>query len=289
MNLSEYIKNNQQIATLPTVATRILKMIKSDNFSITEISSVVESDPGLTLKLIRVANSPLYGLRSQVTSVNTAIMALGLNKLTNIVLSISLYSKFLVNKQNDFAQLIDKFWQHSASTGVVSKHLCNILKQNYKELEFLGGLLHDLGKLAMMQFDSKRYFEVMTLVEKEHIFDIEAEKQIFGMNHLEVGREMAIQWQLPKELIEILSFHNTPKVSKENQLLIAIIRFSDILCEMWGEGFYEGIESIKIEDDESWEVIKNYANDLDLDLEHITFELEQEFQKSNEFLKLVSN
>jgi len=289
MNLSEYIKNNQQIATLPTVATRILKMIKSDNFSITEISSVVESDPGLTLKLIRVANSPLYGLRSQVTSVNTAIMALGLNKLTNIVLSISLYSKFLVNKQNDFAQLIDKFWQHSASTGVVSKHLCNILKQNYKELEFLGGLLHDLGKLAMMQFDSKRYFEVMTLVEKEHIFDVEAEKQIFGMNHLEVGREMAIQWQLPKELIEILSFHNTPKVSKENQLLIAIIRFSDILCEMWGEGFYEGIESIKIEDDESWEVIKNYANDLDLDLEHITFELEQEFQKSNEFLKLVSN
>lgn len=289
MNLSEYIKNNQQIATLPTVATRILKMIKSDNFSITEISSVVESDPGLTLKLIRVANSPLYGLRSQVTSVNTAIMALGLNKLTNIVLSISLYSKFLVNKQNDFAQLIDKFWQHSASTGVVSKHLCNILKQNYKELEFSGGLLHDLGKLAMMQFDSKRYFEVMTLVEKEHIFDIEAEKQIFGMNHLEVGREMAIQWQLPKELIEILSFHNTPKVSKENQLLIAIIRFSDILCEMWGEGFYEGIESIKIEDDESWEVIKNYANDLDLDLEHITFELEQEFQKSNEFLKLVSN
>lgn len=289
MNLTEYIKNNQQIATLPTVATRILKMIKSDNFSITEISSVVESDPGLTLKLIRVANSPLYGLRSQVTNVNTAIMALGLNKLTNIVLSISLYSKFLFNKQSDFAQLIDKFWQHSASTGVVSKHLCNILKQNYKELEFLGGLLHDLGKLTMMQFDSKRYFEVMTLVEKEHILDVDAEKQIFGMNHLEVGREMAIQWQLPKELIEILSFHNTPKSSKENQLLIAIIRFSDILCEMWGEGFYEGIESIKIEDDESWDVIKDYAKGLDLDLEHITFELEQEFQKSNEFLKLVSN
>lgn len=289
MNLTEYIKNNQQIATLPTVATRILKMIKSDNFSINEISNVVESDPGLTLKLIRVANSPLYGLRSQVTNVNTAIMALGLNKLTNIVLSISLYSKFLVNKQNDFAQLIDKFWQHSASTGVVSKHLCTLLKQNYKELEFLGGLLHDLGKLTMMQFDAKRYSEVMVMVEKEHVLDIVAEKQIFGMNHLEVGREMAIQWQLPKELIEVLAFHNNPKESKENQLLIAIIRFSDILCEMWGEGFYEGIDSIKIEDDASWEVIKTYANNLDLDLEHITFELEQDFQKSNEFLKLVSN
>jgi hypothetical protein len=57
---------------------------------------------------------------------------------------------------------------------------------------------------------------------------------------------------------------------------------------MWGEGFYEGIQYIKIEDDESWKVIRRFAKGLDLDLEHITFELEQEFQKSNEFIKLVS-
>ncbi|MFY8161245.1 MAG: HDOD domain-containing protein [Candidatus Kapaibacteriota bacterium] len=288
MNLIEYIKNNQQIATLPTVATKILKMIRSDNFNINEIANVVESDPGLTLKLIKVANSPLYGLRSQVNSVNHAIMTLGLNKLTNIVLSISLYSKFLANKQGDFAYFMDLYWQHSAATGAVSKHLCHLLKQNYKEMEFLGGLLHDIGKLTMLQYDTKKYTEVIQMVEQNLIRDVEAERQIFGMTHLEVGRELAIQWQLPKELIEIIALHNSPYTSKENHLLIAIIRFSDILCEMWGEGFYEGIQYIKIEDDESWKVIRRFAKGLDLDLEHITFELEQEFQKSNEFIKLVS-
>lgn len=289
MNLLEYIKNNQQIATLPTVATKILKMIRSDNFNINEISHVVESDPGLTLKLIKVANSPLYGLRTQITSVNHAIMTLGLNKLTNIVLSISLYSKFLANKQGEFAHLMDMYWQHSAATGAVSKHLCQILKQNYKEMEFLGGLLHDIGKLTMLQYDTKKFAEAIHLIENNDVRDVDVEKQLFGLNHLEIGRELAIQWQLPKELIEIIALHNSPYTSRENHLLIAIIRFSDILCEMWGEGFYEGIHRIKIEDDESWKVIRKYARDLDLDLEHITFELEQEFQKSTEFIKLVSS
>jgi putative nucleotidyltransferase with HDIG domain len=289
MNLIEYIKNNQQIATLPTVATKILKMIRSDNFNINEISHVVESDPGLTLKLIKVANSPLYGMRTQISSVNHAIMTLGLNKLTNIVLSISLYSKFLANKQGEFAHYMDLFWQHSAATGAVSKHLCQILKQNYKEMEFLGGLLHDIGKLTMLQYDTKKYVEVINLIEKSGMRDIEAEKQVFGLHHLEVGREIAIQWQLPKELIEIISLHNSPYTSRENHLLISIIRFSDILCEMWGEGFFEGIHWVKLEEDESWKVIKKYAKNLDLDLEHITFELEQEFQKSTEFIKLVSS
>lgn len=289
MDILEYIKTNQQFATLPNVATKVLKMLRSEEPNINEIVKVVEQDPGLTLKLINITNSPIYALRAEVTSIQSAIMTLGLNKLTNLILSISLYSKFLAQKESEFVNLMDLFWQHSASTGAVSKYLCGLLKQNYKELEFLGGLLHDIGKLAMLQFNTTKYKEVIRLVSEGYKNDLEAEKMVYGITHLEVGRILTLQWDLPKELVDVVSYHNTPFTSKEFSLLLAIIRFSDILCEMWGEGFYEGIDHIKLEDDQSWKVIKKYAKDVDLDFERITFELEQEFQKSSQFLKIVAS
>lgn len=278
----------QEFATLPPVAAKILSMLDNDDVDIREIAKVIEADASLTLKLLRVANSPLYASRIEVSSVHQAIMKLGLNRLTNIVLGVSIFSKFLLNTNKEAAELMEKFWWHASCTGMIAKALAVKINRFFKENEFIGGLLHDIGKLAMIQFDSSMYKQVVDLVTEKEMHDIDAEMQIYGLTHIQVGREIAKLWKLPEELTTVISYHTTPQDAPNNKELVAAVRVPDLLSEIWGAGFYEGIRSLKLAEEPAWQVLCDYFPDLnDLDLEIFTFELENEFRRSSDFLSLL--
>jgi putative nucleotidyltransferase with HDIG domain len=289
MSNVERLIETQEFATLPTVASRILGLLEDDNVDIRDISRVIETDPSLTLKLLRVANSPLYATRTEVTSIHQAIITLGLSRLTNIVLGVSIFSKFLMSSNQAVTHLMEKFWWHASCTGMVAKSLSTKINKFYKENEFIGGLLHDIGKLAMIQFDSQKYIEVVTKVEKGAL-DVEAEKDVFGADHLEVGSAIAKLWKLPHELTNIITYHNDPENAPENNDLIAVVRLPDQLCEIWDAGFYEGIKMLNVEETESWQVLTNKFEELkDLDVEVFTLELEEDFRRSAAFLEIIAS
>ncbi len=278
----------QEFATLPPVAARVLKLLEDDNIDIRDISKVIEADASLTLKLLRVANSPLYATRTEINSIQQAIITLGLNRLTNIVLGVSIFSRFLMSSQKQAAGIMEKFWWHSSCTGIVAKSIATKIKRFYKENEFIGGLLHDIGKLAMLQFDSTKYIEVVRLIEEENMVDIDAEREIFGSDHVEVGEHIAKMWKLPAELTHIIAYHTSPSEAPEYREIISVVRFADLLCEIWGAGVFEGIKEVEFENEESWKVLcTSYPDLVNLDVETFTFELEEEFKKSSQFLNLI--
>ncbi|MBI5323899.1 MAG: HDOD domain-containing protein [Ignavibacteriae bacterium] len=210
MAILEELIETQEFATLPPVATKILKLLENDNIDFRDIARIVEADASLTLKLLKVANSPIYATRTEVSSVQQAIVTLGLNRLTNIVLGISIFSRFLFSSQKQAADIIQKFWWHSSCTGMVAKSLTIKLNRFFKENEFIGGLLHDIGKLAMIQYNSQMYRRVIELVETKNKMDVEAELEVFGLDHIEIGKKIAEHWKLPHELVSIISGHNNP-------------------------------------------------------------------------------
>lgn len=290
MTVIEKILKTQDIATLPGVATKILSLIENENTNLNIISKLVESDPALSLKVLRVSNSPLFAGRSEVTNMSQAIMNLGLNRLTNVILSVSIFSKFLVTRDNNILKYIDKFWWHSASVGVVTKTLVQNLGKSFHEKEFLAGMLHDLGKIALIQYDSNSYKTILESLEKEPSkLDVEFEKEIFGFTHLDVGYELAKKWRLPADFAEVICYHSNPnKASKKHKSLVAFVRVADLLCEMWGAGFYEGIHEVEIDVDESWKILLDiYPEFKDVDFEKITFETENEFKTSTDFLQIL--
>jgi putative nucleotidyltransferase with HDIG domain len=186
-------------------------------------------------------------------------------------------------------ELMEKFWWHASCTGMVAKSLSTKINKFYKENEFIGGLLHDIGKLAMIQFDSQKYFEVIEKVENGAL-DIEAEKEVYGADHLEVGSAIAKLWKLPKELTNIITYHNNPKDAPENNDLIAVVRLPDQLCEIWDSGFYEGIKMLDFAETESWKVLTDKFEELrDLDVEVFTLELEEDFRRSAAFLEIIAS
>ncbi len=279
----------QELATLPTVTTKILEQVEDNNVDIRNVAKTIETDASLTAKVLKVANSAIYGLRTPVASIPQAIITIGLNRLTNIVIGISIFSRFMVYGKQQMKQLMEKYWWHSSSVSVVSKSLAKRIGKNYKEFEFVGGLLHDFGKIILMQYQLSDYLKVIELTTNERILDVEAEKQIFGFDHLEVGSFVAEKWKLPIPVVNVIGYHSKLNRLKDNLELAAIIRFSDLLCEMWGADFYEGYQIINFEEQPSWKILKEHFPELnELDLEKFTFELEEDFKKASEFLKIIS-
>ncbi|MCX6155560.1 MAG: HDOD domain-containing protein [Candidatus Kapabacteria bacterium] len=287
MSIIESLLETQEFATLPPVAAKLLNILHNDNVNVKDIAVIIETDPSLTLKLLRVANSPLYATRTEINSISQAVVTLGLNRISNIVLGVSIFSRFLLRAHSNIAELMQKFWWHSSCTGMVAKSLAHKIKKNYKETEFIGGLVHDIGKLAMLQFDAQKYKSVVDLVVAGSM-DVEAEQKIFGISHTEVGMEIAKLWKLPDEMTTIITNHTHPAEAKTSKDLVAVVRLADVLCEMWGADFYEGFRAVDIEQEESWKVLcATFVELNNMDVEQFTFELETEFRRSTDFLNLM--
>jgi len=288
MSLINSIIETQEFATLPPVASKLLRMLENDEVDIRDVSQVIETDAALTLKLLRVANSPIFATRTEINSIQQAIVILGLNRLTNIVLGVSIFSRFLMSSQKHVADIMKKFWWHSSCTGIVAKALTTKTNLFFKENEFIGGLLHDIGKLAMLQYDVPKYEKLITLIKEKGISDSEAEKEIYGIDHLEVGAQIAKLWKLPEELSTIISNHNTPALLESNKELVAVVRIADLLCEMWGADIDEGCREVNIANEECWQILcSSYPELTDMDMESFTFDLEEQFKKSTIFLNIM--
>ena len=289
MSLLDTIGGAQEFATLPTVAGRVLALLEDENADLRDITRVIETDVSLTLKILQMANSPLYAVRSSVTSLNQAVLALGLNRIANIVLSVSIFSKFMMLSRSKSAQYMKRFWHHSSSTGMVAKSLAAKIKRSFRDVEFIGGLLHDIGKMAMIQFDTERYEQSLQLMIEKNISDLDAELEIFGVDHQTTGELIARLWKLPKELQSIAGHHHHPENLTEARELTSIIRIADLLCELWGSGIGENIEEVNIIELPEWQILcKAIPNLQTLDIEVFTFGLEDEFTRASSFLKQVS-
>jgi len=287
--LNEIIET-QEFATLPAVASKVLELLENDNIDVRDLAKIIEADASITLKLLKIANSPLYATRTEINSIQQAIVTLGFNRLTNIVLGVSIFSRFLSNAQKESSEMMEKFWWHSSCTGIIAKTMTDKIGANFKEVEFLGGLLHDIGKLALIQFDPKKYLAVIDTIRKKGIMDIEAEEEIFEVNHLQVGEEIAKSWKLPKDLTKIIANHNNPSILPDHQDIVSVVRFSDILAEIWGASVFEGFKIVELAEEESWKVlVEIYPKLKSLDIEVFTFELEKDFKVSSEFLSILTS
>ncbi len=285
MTLIEDIIHTNEFATLPSITSGILEMLDRDEVFIHELTKLIESDPALTMRLLRVANSPLYGVRGQIKTLRNAIMKMGFRRLTNIVLSVAIFSKFWLSTTKGAADIMDKFWYHSASTGTVAKSISAKSHQEYHGTEFIGGLLYQIGKLAMIQNDIPKYNKVIELVENEDATDYDAETNIFGFTHVDVGDKIAGEWKLPNILRVVIAHHLHPENLSENKNLVASISMAGVICEENGAGFYNGFHYENISDIIPWKILcDSFSIFREEGINLITADIEKQLKTSDEFL-----
>ena len=196
-------------------------MLQDSDTSITLLSKTIEKDQSMVMKLLRLVNSAFYGFRSKIENLPNAILLLGFNTVRNAVVSLSILGAFSKTESLQGFD-INYFWRHSIAVAVASKHMAEASKIEMPDNCFVGGLLHDIGKIILSQYVKDLFEKIWCTAKAENLPFSESEKKIAPIGHALIGGYLAKRWQLPPGLTDAIRRHHTfsRKVSNPNLLMI---------------------------------------------------------------------
>ncbi|MFQ3587197.1 MAG: HDOD domain-containing protein [Fimbriimonadaceae bacterium] len=222
----------QDLPALPQVVTRILQETQKDDVSAVVLERLIGSDQALAAKTLRVVNSAYYGMESQVSSLSQAVVILGMQQLRNLVLSLSAISLMKARTPRQ-QELQRKYWMHAMATASSAQLIGKKKKFETKEMEsvFVGGLLHDIGRLFLYTNFTETYIEVEKIARQTGVSPEEKEREKLGVSHCEVGTELAKMWRFPEELAEFIADHHGP-FSETSRPAVLAIHCGDVVAQM---------------------------------------------------------
>lgn len=195
--------------SLPTTVTKVLEVCNNPRTSPIDLDKVIQLDPVLMGRVLKLINSAYYGLGTQVTSLVRAIIMLGVNTVKNLALSTAILDR--VSSKNEFRALnMEGFWRHSLCVGVTAKFLAKRRAVDTKSLEdyFAAGLLHDIGKIPLNDALADDYIRAMALADREKLSLRAAESRMLGIDHCAVGAIVAESWKLTGAIADAISYHH---------------------------------------------------------------------------------
>lgn len=225
----EILREIKNLPTLPAVATRAMTMTEDPNCSQIELANVVEQDPAIATRLLKLVNSPFYGIRGTVDNVKQALIFVGMSNVRNLVLSTSVLELFDDDgKVGSFDR--KDLWLHSMATAITARTAAQVSRVVDPEVAFTAGLIHDVGKLIIDRFFHEDFKRIIELVDMHHCTMMDAENAVLGTNHSEIGAHLAQRWGLPDALREAIGYHHDPQQAQTNKPLAALVGFADVLA-----------------------------------------------------------
>ena len=221
--VDELVKHETSLGSFPDIYVRIKQVLDSPTSSAEDIAKVVSADPGMTSKLLKLVNSPIFGLASKIDSIPHAVSLIGIRELATLALGISTINYF----KDIPPELIDMkaFWGHSISCAVFAKLIANRVGEPSDRF-FTAGLLHDSGRLIM--YKNMPYASVQSLIYARHntVPLVEAEKEVLDFTHQDVAQRLLQQWDFPTDLLQVIVNHHTPENSPDAKGA-AIVQLAD--------------------------------------------------------------
>ncbi len=229
----QILLNIKNLPSIPKIMLEVQALLRNESQNTVRLAGIVGKDQGLTTKILMVANSPLYGLQRKVSSLEFAIMLLGVNEVSNIVTALSLAETIKVDNVKGLNFM--EFWTHSMLVGTAAKDIAKRL--GFFDLSgdaFVGGMLHDLGIQLTARYFPKQFEKVIDLVEKDNIPFKEAEEKFLGLTHQEIGGFISRRWNLPPHLINSLMFHHNPFGAMDSPIVPYIVHIADCMTQKFG-------------------------------------------------------
>ncbi len=262
----------RRIPSLSTTVGKVLEICSKVDASPNELNKVIALDPVLTGQVLKLINSAYYSLVNKVTSLTRAITMLGLNTVKNMALSTAIIRTVSGAKKSKVLPT-KKFWAHSISVGVSAKLLAQVKDIALMEREeyFISGLLHDLGKVP---FDDD-YIHVLSMAKREQIPLIEAERQLMGIDHQEVGLMIAEKWKLNKAISSCIgNHHDIDQLDEEYQQQAAFVALGNVYSDIYDIGFAgdlypseNEVEKLLDLTELSWLEFADIRDDIDIEIE----------------------
>ncbi len=227
----DYYYRLMKLEDLPSaslVLQEVTKMVEDTSTNVVKLSEVISRDQGLTTKMLAVANSPIYELSRRVSTIEYAIMVLGFEQIKQLTLSLSMIDNLDTRDNANWKK--KEYWYHSLLTGSIAKTIAGQIGYANPGEAFTAGVMHDLGIIIRQRFFNDDYNKVYEAIKNTDKKVIEAEEDITGLNHSDIGLFMLNKWDIPYEICEAVMNHHYPEASKKFPLPAYIIRLADILA-----------------------------------------------------------
>jgi len=227
--------------TLPSMNAIVLKFaaIAADPASSADDAvEVLKLDPALAGKALRLANSAYVGIPNSIASLKNAVVLLGLKRIYSLALASGVLAVFANKGPLPF--VLENYWRHSVCVGMVGESIAKLLRRYYaldSDDAFTGGLLHDIGKLALGRLAPDRITAAAADSQDRRIPFFQAEES--ALAHGVVGGLLARRWNFPRHLIDVLTFHHTPEMASAERIVL-IVNVADALVHMAGRSTYPG-------------------------------------------------
>ncbi|HOX08295.1 MAG TPA: HDOD domain-containing protein [Planctomycetota bacterium] len=228
------------LPTLPVVIARLTKMLADPDTSVRDVTRLLAEDQAMTAKILKLANSAYYGFPGQIASVDHAVVMLGFGGVRDVALSASVIELFRASPSQaaELGQLFapDRFWEHSIATGVTCRMLARQRKLADPEEAFVAGLLHDIGKLIMLEHMSPTFLEILRDCRDRGRPFVTAEAER-DCSHAAMGRLLVEEWKLPERISEPVGFHHRLRPRRPTAGVTAAVQFADIFARARGVGW----------------------------------------------------
>jgi putative nucleotidyltransferase with HDIG domain len=282
------IENINDIVPFPAIVSQIMAELSKKDTAVEKIVQLIETDAVLTARILHAANSSYYGIRWTIVNINHAIMLLGFEEVSRLVLMYQMKENVVSLNPNQRTYL-QNLWKHSVAVAATVRLLAQYCNVRNSGEEFTAGLLHDIGKIVIAQYFPDTLTVTQQMINDLAMNDVEAELQILAIDHAEIGAQLAERWKLPAMFVEVIRCHHNLGTTDESLTLAALVRFADLLCERWGFGINEQRSTFVLEEEESWKTLQIIFPHLASEkAENIEKEIRALYEKSNEFVVMFS-
>lgn len=249
----EIIRHVRTVSSLPAVFERVNEVANHPHASLGDVAAVISEDVGLSARLLRLVNSAFYGFPSRIESITHACIIVGTHQIRQLAMATSVMEVFRDLDPNDLD--MDAFWRHSIGCAMIARGLAVRLGEADIERFFIAGLLHDIGRLVLLQVAPEKTAELLKAGRSSDSQSLlQLENTHLGFTHGELGGALLTAWNLPPSLVNPVRYHHVPSRSGIFPREAAITHWSDIIVHAMDFGD-SGAPYFSNGDSQSWDAL----------------------------------
>lgn len=225
----DFIKGSVRLSSLPEIYFKINDVINDPESSFGDVAEVISNDVSLSVRLLKIVNSSFYNFPSEIDTISHAISIVGTKQLRDLALATMVLTAF-DGIPEDHVDM-NSFWRHSVACGVSAWVIALNCREDNPERYYLTGMLHDVGRLIILENHPEQAQEIMERSQSEKKLVFEVERDILGFDHGAVGAALLMSWKLPSALGDVVRNHHNPQEGSGYPLETAILHLADIFAK----------------------------------------------------------
>jgi putative nucleotidyltransferase with HDIG domain len=254
--LEQYLAEaSDDLPTVPAVASRVISALDDPDTSLDQARELIESDPSITARILKVSNSSMYGFASSIQNLGQAISLIGSRAVRNLVMAVAMRETY-----TEFGELEQLLWEHSMAAGPTAAGLASEFVSDIDPDDaFTVGLIHDIGKTALANSHRAEYERVAKRAWEERVEFATIEREAFGFDHAELGARVLEGWSLPETVASVIRSHHDSSalavLPTHEARLTALVTLTTACLDRLGAGRPASIDDLDITALEAWKFL----------------------------------